>query len=93
MITVEMPGTMRCDEPSCEATAPVQFCLLGTGAFAFKPSDTTWQVVLPEGNPGAPFGCRCPAHKRAVPIIQGVQLDTRVKFGPVGPRTMKPNGH
>lgn len=88
MILVSLPARMVCIEKGCQAEEPAEMALLGTGTFCVRPSEAgkAWQVTLQAGNPGAPFVCRCPQHKREV-------LEVRAQIGPTGPRMVKRDGH
>jgi hypothetical protein len=78
VIHVGVPAYMRCEEEGCPARQPVDMLLLGSGAFAFKPSVEGWQVALPTGAAalGSPFRTRCPEHKQ------------KIQIGPAGPRVV-----
>lgn len=89
MIAVDVPATMKCDEPACEAQQPVELCLLGTGSFAFKPGSKEWQVMLPRGDIGSPFRTFCPQHRQEVKTLS--LLERGLQVGPAGPKVV--NGH
>lgn len=66
-VILRVGAELRCDEPECPDRTPAELVLLGTGTLAFRPTNPThgWEVFLPGGNMTAPFGTRCPKHKRS----------------------------
>ena len=78
MIVAAAGGWMVCAEPGCTTPPlPVQFCLLVTGGFGFKPADLevakTWQVTQSQNGV---FICRCHEHRQTVNVVQaeGAQI-------------------
>lgn len=72
MILVDLPAKMKCSEPSCEETSPVQMCLLTSGGFGFAPSSKLWQITTDPRSVVSPYNARCPLH--AVKIQPAVAL-------------------
>lgn len=77
MIVLDLKGEMHCSEPGCKRREPVEFCLMATGGFGFKPSVTNWQILVDPKNPI--YQAACPEHiKRVQPV--------KMQVGPAGPR-------
>lgn len=77
-VVLRVGAEMKCEEPECPNRAPAELVLMGTGTFAFRPTDPQhgWGVALPGGAISAPYATRCPKHKRGALVTPQQALST-----------------